>query len=248
MDFIGFYPDSFSGIECVLVQQAHHGYPGHTHNTVYTVTLVLAGTIEYIQRSISCHLSARQTMITPPDCFHSIKTVTPFYDLFSLCIPTGMVECYSTTKIQSACLDAIEHSQLNKLLHPDDIERLLADIVTISMQHRQSIYPASSSALRAIKQRILLYPGQAYSLSDLASETHLSGGRFIKAFARSFGLSPHQFLLQSQIRQAKQLLQMGATMADVACQAGFYDQSHFIRHFKKRLGITPGHYRIACFS
>ena len=33
------------------------------------------------------------------------------------------------------------------------------------------------------------------------------------------------------------------TLADAALQAGFADQSHFTRHFRRLFGVTPGAYR-----
>jgi len=34
-------------------------------------------------------------------------------------------------------------------------------------------------------------------------------------------------------------------LAEIAARAGFADQSHFTREFKRHFGITPGHYRSA---
>jgi AraC-like DNA-binding protein len=33
-----------------------------------------------------------------------------------------------------------------------------------------------------------------------------------------------------------------STIADIAAQAGFYDQSHFTRTFKRKYGLTPHDY------
>ena len=45
------------------------------------------------------------------------------------------------------------------------------------------------------------------------------------------------------IRAAKQLLLAGFTIADVAAQTGFVDQSHLTNRFKRVVGVTPGQYR-----
>ncbi|HMB89928.1 MAG TPA: helix-turn-helix transcriptional regulator, partial [Rhodothermales bacterium] len=44
---------------------------------------------------------------------------------------------------------------------------------------------------------------------------------------------------------ASQLATAPDSLADIALQAGFADQSHFTRAFKKYTGVTPGHYRRA---
>jgi AraC-like DNA-binding protein len=48
-----------------------------------------------------------------------------------------------------------------------------------------------------------------------------------------------------RIDRAKQLLrdQEELTLAQVAARVGFWDQGHFTRHFKRRVGVTPGRFR-----
>ncbi|MBL4831414.1 MAG: helix-turn-helix domain-containing protein [Aliivibrio sp.] len=41
----------------------------------------------------------------------------------------------------------------------------------------------------------------------------------------------------------RQLLQHGTSLVETASQLGFADQSHFQRHFKRRLAITPKQYQ-----
>jgi AraC-like DNA-binding protein len=51
--------------------------------------------------------------------------------------------------------------------------------------------------------------------------------------------------VQERVRRAKALLRAGRTPAEAAAEAGFSDQSHLTRHFKRLLGFTPGRYRRA---
>ncbi len=48
-----------------------------------------------------------------------------------------------------------------------------------------------------------------------------------------------------RIRLALQLLRKGEELAVTAMLAGFADQAHFTRHFRSRMGITPGAYQAA---
>jgi AraC family transcriptional regulator len=61
------------------------------------------------------------------------------------------------------------------------------------------------------------------------------------------GLPPHEYVITRRVERGKQLLQGGAdiSLAEVAAQAGFSDQSQFSRHFKRLLGITPGQFRMS---
>lgn len=80
-------------------------------------------------------------------------------------------------------------------------------------------------------------------LSDLAGIACLSPYHFIRVFSRHTGLTPHAWLMQLRARKARELLRQGAAIADAAAQAGFADQSHLNKAFKRLLGYTPGHFR-----
>jgi len=57
-----------------------------------------------------------------------------------------------------------------------------------------------------------------------------------------YGLPPHQFQLQARIARSRELMMAGVPIAHVAADLGFSDQSHFTRHFKAALGVTPAAY------
>ncbi len=79
----------------------------------------------------------------------------------------------------------------------------------------------------------------AVPLEDLERETGLSKFYLIKLFQVTYGLSPNRYLNNLRIEKAKSLLYKGMQCSEVAYETGFYDQSHFIRHFKKIVGVTP---------
>jgi AraC-like DNA-binding protein len=57
------------------------------------------------------------------------------------------------------------------------------------------------------------------------------------------GTPPHRYLVQVRVQSAHALLALGTekrSLAEVAAAAGFSDQSHLTRHFKRVLGVTPG--------
>ncbi len=83
---------------------------------------------------------------------------------------------------------------------------------------------------------------KAIYLEDLAALAGLSVCRFVTVFRRQVGLTPHRFICHRRIGYAKRLLRDGVPMALAASEAGFFDQSHFSRHFKNICGITPGRY------
>jgi AraC family transcriptional regulator len=81
----------------------------------------------------------------------------------------------------------------------------------------------------------------ALDLTDLAQQANLSAFHFSRLFKRSLGLTPHQYVLRNRVERAKKLLSLteSIALADVGLQAGFYDQAHFSKAFKRVVGLTP---------
>lgn len=82
------------------------------------------------------------------------------------------------------------------------------------------------------------------ALDAVASECGLSVSHFSRAFRRSTGLAPHQWLVQRRVEVAKDLLLENAMpLAQIALTCGFADQSHFTRAFANQSGLTPARWR-----
>lgn len=78
------------------------------------------------------------------------------------------------------------------------------------------------------------------SLAAIAREAGLSACYLARLFTEAFGVPPHQYVIQARIERAKALMtQNGVAPGDAARHTGFADQSHFTRHFKRLVGVTP---------
>jgi len=80
------------------------------------------------------------------------------------------------------------------------------------------------------------------TLGALARFAGLSAFHLCRVFREAVGMTPHAYQTQVRVRCAKSLLQAGLPIALVAAEAGFYDQAHLTRHFKRIVGLTPGRY------
>ena len=86
-------------------------------------------------------------------------------------------------------------------------------------------------------------------LSELARECGLSVSYFVRAFQKTFGMSPYRWLIERRIDQAKALLVTGnLPIADIAVQSGFSDQAAFTSAFGRIVGESPGRWRRAVTS
>lgn len=82
------------------------------------------------------------------------------------------------------------------------------------------------------------------ALDDMAQCVNYSATHFLRIFNKTFGTSPHQFVVQARIERAKWLMRGDRhSLSDVATACGFTDQSHFTATFARRTGCTPGRWR-----
>ena len=83
-------------------------------------------------------------------------------------------------------------------------------------------------------------------ISDLASSANLSDSHFARAFRRSFGESPHAYIVRMRVQRAQtMLLTSVAPLKQIALDCGLADQSHLSRLFTRLVGEAPGAWRRA---
>ena len=83
---------------------------------------------------------------------------------------------------------------------------------------------------------------QDVALEHLAQLAGMSPFHLNRIFRREVGMPPHAYQIQLRIARAKEMLRTGFPIADVSHRTGFADQSHFTRHFKRMVGVTPGQF------
>jgi AraC-like DNA-binding protein len=98
-------------------------------------------------------------------------------------------------------------------------------------------------AVKKIKEYLRQHFTSEVSLEDLSSLTKLNKYHLLQIFKRDVGISPHIYQTSLRIHRAKQQLATGASIAQVALDVGFVDQSHFGRQFKKYVRVTPGQFQ-----
>jgi len=148
-------------------------------------------------------------------------------------------------------------SLLRALRRPDETNQLFIDYAMLALTaHAAQSYGglrqvrdlargglADWQARRAC-ERLEADLGGKLSLQQIAAEFGLSASHFSRAFRKSIGLPPHQWLLRQRVEAAKQLMTMGELpLSEIAISAGFANQSHFTRVFSATVGVSPGVWR-----
>lgn len=157
-----------------------------------------------------------------------------------------------------AVLFRLSQTLIPILERPGEVNALLVDALAVAFcEHVIARYGASmaSGSVQNPKlaswqmQRIIDYfeanlNGNP-SILDLASQCDLSASYFAEAFKQTAGVSPHQWLLRRRIDRAKsQLRGTDASLAAIAADCGFFDQSHFSRVFVRLVGCRPKDWRL----
>lgn len=95
-----------------------------------------------------------------------------------------------------------------------------------------------------IKQQLALDLDRDICFSQLAQNIGANPYTLLRQFKTALGMTPHAYRLNCRIVLARKLLQTGVSLAETAVQCGFFDQSHFHRHFKAITSVTPREYQI----
>ncbi|MBO7688986.1 MAG: helix-turn-helix domain-containing protein [Kiritimatiellae bacterium] len=104
-------------------------------------------------------------------------------------------------------------------------------------------------AIRQAVAYIDAHFAEPLALPDLARVSGMSESSFRRTFKQVMEITPGSYIATIRINHARKLLATtGMKIHDIAEACGFYDQSHFIRTFKRLRRQTPAQYRHAHFS
>ena len=98
---------------------------------------------------------------------------------------------------------------------------------------------SSGRSLAPAQRYLHAHLGEVIPTAVLAELISLAESHFIRAFHLEFGLPPHAYHLRLRLAHAVELLSYGLSVATVASECGFADQSHLSRKFKEVYGLTP---------
>ncbi len=235
--------NSNMGIELIFCENSTISYPTHNHVSVFTIGIVLDGSLVLTANNNAKVYEKNQTFILCPYMPHSISAHSA-YTLLSLCIDKNIAAEYS--------MDKIRHNITALLMNTFSTERINQCRILQLLDGLNS--PAACTDWRSedqnpfidnLKKRLELYPEDKFSIDEMAQNACISKYYFIRRFKKEVGLTPHQFQLQNRIRKAQRLMHNAETITEVAYATGFCDQSHFIKQFEKQIGLSPLTYKLS---
>jgi len=150
-------------------------------------------------------------------------------------------------------LGLLARQAASELQQPDDfsalvIEGLVSAMLAAASRSGNGPPPKSKRPawLDRVEQRINEGPGVPGRISELAAEVGVHPVHLIRVFRHHHGMTPGAFMRSRRLHwAAAQLAHSDDPLGQLAQRAGFSDQSHFTRAFKRQFGVTPGSYRAA---
>jgi AraC-like DNA-binding protein len=240
-------------------------YAKHSHET-FSIGAVTGGRSVYLNRHAREWIGAGVVVMMNPDDVHACNPVAD--ERWSYRMLHVDVEWLTALQhelgfsgnhafrafSQTMTLDPALFDGLNRLcavLVDSDTETLRKEsaAVTFFSEVQRKLNPASlpdhdaSRQLTRAAEFIAENCTRALKLDDVCKAAELSASHLIRAFKQRYGMTPHAYLINRRIQYSRAQLRRGRLIADVALDAGFADQAHLQRTFKRLVAATPGQYR-----
>ena len=232
-----------------------HAYPMHAHDS-WTLLLVDDGAVRYDLDRHERGAFGDLVTLLPPHVPHNGASARPgsfrkrVVYLAPEWLPAGLI---GAAVDNPASTDPALHRRiagLHGLLGlPGEELAAEGELAEITERLRERLgrpaLPERLDRTPAYRLRDLLeeHVVTGLSLARAAALLHFDPAYLVRSFSRTFGMSPHQYLISRRVDLARRLILAGEPLWSVAPGSGFYDQAHLDRHFKRILGVNPGTFR-----
>jgi len=253
------------GVDLLRARYVTHRYTRHAHET-FTFALIESGIEEFSYGGSLRRAGPGGVALLNPDMVHTGQAGTPDGWAYRVLYPdpglvagvaaelgwlrgtpsfpeTVVYDARSARLLRAAHI-AAEHG--DRLASSSLLRAALAGLLRAHARPGDRSAPGldrSPTAVRTVRDLLADRLADPPSLDDLARQCGMSSFALVRAFRAETGLPPHAYVNHLRVRLARRLLDGGLAPADVAVRAGFADQAHLTRHFKRVVGVPPGAYQ-----
>lgn len=244
----------------------------HVHPTSWEILLFKKGNVDYYIDNHFFHLRPGDLLLIPPNLVHGYcpKDDSPYERLSvhfgteyaaELCTTqTNLLKCFSLDAprylylgmnqiaLYETYVDSSIFYMNNRVFGKDLFIKSAITLILLLVNdaaQTESIITTNDTFPELI-QHTLTYVEEHYteplSIQQIADELGISSSRLSHAFKEFMGISLWNHVIMRRIKKSKILLKEGLSITEVCYECGFQDYSHFIRSFRKIVGVTPKKY------
>ena len=254
------------GLQIIHSNRHEHDYPAHLHDAL-EIIWIRSGSARLTCRDRTYEIVSGEAGIVPPNEIHSGGCSKPHLEYVAIHIPREILQqIFGSFQV---LVDSSGNPVPFKLMSRDQATTLLPILVRAicaDLPAEKLLYllqpvlcpmlDAPSPQLEPVMGRASLHPAVCMAksiirdqcanrvdINELAERVDLDMRYLISLFKLATGMTPHQFQIAMRVDLARCLIQDKLPLCEVAARAGFSDQSHLNRHFKRQYGFTPGAFR-----
>jgi AraC-like DNA-binding protein len=254
-DSIRFGP-SANGIERAEVHLAACAFEPHRHDT-YAIGITTAGVQTFRYRGSRRVCLPGQLHVLHPDELHDGTAGTDEgFGYRILYIPPGLVRdalggaelpfvadpvqepIPATSRIASLLIDIDE--PINELTSAEIATAVADSLVSLSGKARHRQARIDLTAVQLVREYLTVHACEPTPASTLEQVAGIDRFTIARHFRWAFGTSPDRYRTLRRLVVARAAIEGGRSLARTAAEAGFADQSHMTRQFKRTYGLTPG--------
>lgn len=220
---------------------------GHTttinNRQTYGLSFCIEGQVTYTHKGKNYISDKNHAVILPQNQTYSLRfNKTGIFPVINFCCSESICDTIVVLPIENPESYIKDFEQMKALsLFEENKAKMMS--IFYGIIHRLSLYNHSEKLLPALKYIEKNFYNPDISNKMLASECNISEIYFRKLFSEQFNTTPKQFIIDTRIQYAKQLLSEGILKINViAEQCGFSNPYHFCRIFKEKAGLTPSEY------
>ena len=223
-------------------------YAPHSH-THWSLGAVTAGKSTFCYRDATHQISAGDIVMMNPHWVHACNPIENqpwaymmlYVDIEWLSELRYQLGLLNTPYWHMAACLLDEHRDIGD--KQTALVEYLSTMLQVLAQDSPAALPQAPSALENVAAYLRANCSADISLERLCEQSGYSAGHLIRAFKQHFGLTPHAYLINQRIQMGQQALKQGQPIVEAALNAGFNDQPHFQRTFKRLVAATPNQYR-----
>lgn len=208
-----------------------------------------AGAVFLLPQQVPCFYQA-----APADPWHYFWIGFSGVNVAEIFGQSGLAERYFLRQVQGTDFERALNALFATLHQPQTLKNRLAaeSLMFQTFSNLLSEFPSTRATTKttawlkfnAARDYIDQNLAQGCNITDVCNALHLSRSYLYSLFQRYLALSPQQYLVQTRVNAAKNLLlTRDHSLARIAEAVGYKDQFVFSRAFKQSTGLSPQKFR-----